>query len=109
MVVVVANYIPPAVRGRMKLWFIEPKLNVFVSGINDSNADDVIDYLYDKCPIESGLMIFQRIKNVPGYKIRGIGEQKRTLIEINGLQLIQENEKLNNDLLDMKGFHNDQQ
>jgi CRISPR-associated protein Cas2 len=90
MLVVIANYLPPAVRGRMKLWFIEPKPNVFISGIKDSVADDVVDYLYKHCPDDSGLMIFQRLNQAPGYKIRGIGEPKRTLIRMSGLQLIQE-------------------
>jgi CRISPR-associated protein Cas2 len=90
MLVVIANYLPPAVRGRMKLWFIEPKPNVFVSGIKDSVAENVIDYLYQHCPDDSGLIIFQRINNTPGYKIRGLGEPQRTLISMNGLQLIQE-------------------
>ena len=45
MLVVVANDLPPAVRGRMKLWFVEPRANVFVSGINDSVATTVVDYL----------------------------------------------------------------
>lgn len=51
MIVVVADSIPPAIRGRMKLWFIESKANVFVSGVKDSVAKGVVDYLYDNCPI----------------------------------------------------------
>ena len=47
MVVVVADSIPPAIHGRMKLWFIKPKANVFVSGVKDSVAKGVVDYLYD--------------------------------------------------------------
>lgn len=43
MVVVIANDLPPAVRGRMKLWFIEPRANIFVSGIKDSVATEVIE------------------------------------------------------------------
>ena len=39
MIVVVADSIPPAIRGRMKLWFIEPKPNVFVSGVKDTVAN----------------------------------------------------------------------
>ena len=92
MLVVLANDIPPAVRGRMKLWFVEPRPNVFISGIKDSVADDVVEYLYKHCPVESGLMVFQKIKKVPGYKIRGVGDTKRSLTEINGLQLVQEKE-----------------
>ena len=49
MLVVIANDLPPAVRGRMKLWFVEPRPNVFVSGIKDSVARHVINYLLEKC------------------------------------------------------------
>lgn len=90
MLVVLANNIPPAVRGRMKLWFVEPRPNVFISGIKDSVADDVVEYLYKHCPVESGLMVFKKTKQVPGYKIRGVGDTRRSLIEISGLQLVQE-------------------
>ena len=90
MLVVLANDIPPAVRGRMKLWFVEPRPNVFISGIKDSVADDVVEYLYKHCPAESGLMVFKKIKQVPGYKIQGVGDTRRSLVEINGLQLVQE-------------------
>ena len=90
MLVVLANDIPPAVRGRMKLWFVEPRPNIFVSGVKDSVADDVVEYLYKHCPIASGLMVFKKTKKSPGYKIRGVGDTKRSLVEISGLQLVQE-------------------
>jgi CRISPR-associated protein Cas2 len=90
MLVVLANELPPAVRGRMKLWFVEPRPNVFVSGINDAVADSVVEYLHQYCPVQSGVMIFQKINKVPGYKIRGIGLPGREIIHFNGLQLIQE-------------------
>ena len=90
MLVVIANDLPPAVRGRMKLWFVEPRPNVFVSGIKDSVARHVINYLLEKCPEQSGLMIFQRIPNPPGYKLYVMGEPKRQLIELSGLQLVSE-------------------
>lgn len=88
MLVVIANDLPPAVRGRMKLWFIEPRPNVFVSGVKDAVAKKVVDYLHNHCPLESGLMIFQRISETPGYEIRGLGDTKRNITEISGLQLV---------------------
>ena len=90
MLVVIANHLPPAVRGRMKLWFIEPRPNVFISGIKDSVADGVVSYLLDHCPSDSGLIIFQRSNRTPGYKIRGLGDHTRTLVQISGMQLVQE-------------------
>jgi CRISPR-associated protein Cas2 len=88
MLVVLANDLPPAVRGRMKLWFIEPRANVFVSSIKDSVAQSVIDYLYKYCPPESGVTIFRSIPTPPGYEIRVIGPSRKPLISIDGLQLI---------------------
>ena len=94
MLVVIANDLPPAVRGRMKLWFIEPRPNVFVSGVKDAVAKKVVDYLHDHCPLESGLMIFRHIPETPCYEIRGIGDTKRNLTEISGLQLVIEKQIL---------------
>lgn len=88
MLVVIANDLPPAVRGRMKLWFIEPRPNVFVSGVKDSVAKKVVDYLYKHCPSESGLMVFRSTSVAPRYEIHGIGDTNRALTEISGLQLV---------------------
>lgn len=90
MLVVVANDLPPAVRGRMKLWFIEPRPNVFVSGVKDSVAKTVVEYLYKHCPPESGLMIFQSQSKAPGYDIRTIGPPRKPIVNISGLQLVVE-------------------
>jgi len=88
MLVIIANDLPPAVRGRMKLWFVEAKPNVFTSGIKDHVANTVVEYLYKHCPSSSGLIIFQSTSKPPGYKIRHLGDINRQITEISGLQLI---------------------
>jgi CRISPR-associated protein Cas2 len=88
MVVVIANDLPPAVRGRMRLWFVEPRANIFVSGIKDAVADRVINYLFESCKTSSGLLVFQRVSAPPYYKIWGMGDTKRKISTIDGLQLI---------------------
>ena len=93
MVVVIANYIPPAVRGRMKLWFVEPRPNVFVSGIKDSVADDVVNYLMKSCPESSGLIIFQKISVSPGFKISVLGKSSRNIKSLSGYQTVVEKEQ----------------
>lgn len=90
MLVVVANDLPPAVRGRMKIWFVEPNPNVFVSGVKDSVARKVVDYLLKYCPPESGVMIFRYTSKTPGYEIFGIGDTRREITAITGLQLVVE-------------------
>lgn len=54
MIVLAANSLPSAVRGKLKLWFEEPRPNVFVSGITDALADNVVDMLMERCPPASG-------------------------------------------------------
>ena len=88
MLVVIANDLPPAVRGRMKLWFVEPRANMFVSGIKDSVAKKVVAYLHKYCPPESGLMIFNSRNTPPGYEIYGLGDTRRDLIELSGMPLV---------------------
>lgn len=88
MLVVVANDLPPAVRGRMKLWFVEPKPHVFVSGLKDAVAIKVTEYLIRHCPAEAGVIIFRSLPVPPGYVIRVIGTPKKEHTEISGLQLV---------------------
>ena len=88
MLVVIANNLPPAVRGRMKLWFVEPKANIFVSGVKDSVAEKVVSYLHKHCPFESGLLIFRKTNQVPGYQMYGLGDTRREITSISGLQLV---------------------
>ena len=90
MIVVLANDLPPAVRGRMKLWFIEPRPNVFVSGIRDSNAKEVVDYLYEHCPPSSGLMIFWETPHAPGYDISWQGQPTKKIVFHLGPKLVVE-------------------
>ena len=87
MLIVVANDLPPSVRGRMKLWFVEPRANVFVSGLKDSVARHVVEYLHDSCPVSSGVTIFRSTNKPPGYEISSIGKTRKELVEISGLRL----------------------
>ena len=77
----------------MKLWFIEPRANVFVSGVKDSVAQTVIGYLYKHCLPESGIVMFRSLPGPPGYEVRTIGPTRKSLTEISGLQLVIETVK----------------
>ncbi|MFV0548471.1 MAG: type I-E CRISPR-associated endoribonuclease Cas2e [Limnobaculum xujianqingii] len=72
----------------MKLWFVEPKPNVFVSGLKDSVAIKVTEYLVEYCPPDAGVIIFRSLPTPPGYSIRIIGATKKQQTEISGLQLV---------------------
>lgn len=88
MVIVIAEHIPDAIRGKMKIWFVELKPNVFVSGINDSVAKKVVDYLFSKSLYLSGMTIIISQNRSPGYKIFSLGSTEKKIVEISGMQLI---------------------
>ena len=90
MMVVIANDLPNAVRGRLKCWFVEPKPGVFISGIKDALAKNVVEYLFANCTEESGLMIFCGQSTPTGYRIYTLGQTDRKLVEVSGLQLVLE-------------------
>ncbi len=91
MIVVIANQIPPAVRGRMKCWFIELKPNVFVSGVKDNVAKNVVEYLVEKCPLESDMIVLQSTNKPPFYKVIKKGFNLQCIKEVSGLPLIFKN------------------
>lgn len=74
----------------MKLWFTEPRPNVFVSGITDAVSKTVVEYLVDHCPPESGVMIFRSTPEPPGHEIRTIGPTRKDLVNLTGLSLVVE-------------------
>jgi CRISPR-associated protein Cas2 len=73
----------------MKLWFVEIRPNVFVSGIKDATADKVVRYLFEYCPPSSGLTVFQEANVPPWYKVKKMGDTKRRLVHISGMPLIE--------------------
>ena len=87
MIVVMADDIPPAVRGRMKLWFIEIRPNVFVSGVKDTVAKSVVEYLLKSARDSSSMVIIESIRKAPYYKISKLG-YGHNIRAINGLPLI---------------------
>lgn len=88
MVVIVADSLPDALRGKIKLWFVEPKPNIFVSGITDALADRVVDLLMEKASASSGMVIFKSIRRAPHFRIYVRGIPQKQLTAISGLQLL---------------------
>lgn len=74
----------------MKLWFIEPRPNVFVSGIKDSVAETVIEYLFKSCGPNSGLIVFRRTPTTPGFTVAEYGTPRRKTTRRFGPSLVLE-------------------
>ncbi len=93
MTVLVANDTPPAVRGILKRWFLEPRPNVFVGTLNARTAENVLAYVMRHVPPDFGVLVIQSAANCQGYTVRRIGQdgfRGRRPVEISGIPLLAE-------------------
>jgi CRISPR-associated protein Cas2 len=86
MLVLFANNLPSACRGRLKLWFIEVRLSIYVSGLNNNLAEKVVTYLLSY-QWDAGAILFKSKSQSPGYEIITLGKPDRKIIRLSMLPL----------------------
>ena len=89
MTVIVANDTPPAIRGILKRWFVEPKPNVFVGTGNRRTRDKVLEYVKRNAD-EMSLLILTSDTNCQGFRIERWGDPDRRDVNMSGLWLVAE-------------------
>ena len=89
MTVIVANDTPPAIRGILKRWFVEPKPNVFVGTVNRRTRDKVLEYVKRNAEGMS-LLIVTSETNCQGFRIERWGDPDRRDLQLSGLWLVAE-------------------
>jgi len=89
MTVIIANDIPPAIRGMLKRWFVEPRPNVFVGSVNRRTRDKTLAYIRRNAP-GLGLLVLASDASAQGFFVERFGETDRRPVRRSGLQLIAE-------------------
>lgn len=93
MTVLVCNDVPPAIRGHLKRWFIEPRPNVFVGTLNVRTHRKVMDFILRNAPKDFGVLVISSDTNCQGYSVERIGPEGksgRKDTELSGIALIAE-------------------
>lgn len=93
MTVLLANNVPPSIRGHLKRWFIEPRPNVFVGTLNVRTEKKVADFILRNARTDFGMLIINSAPNCQGYTVKRIGPEGKTgrkEICISGIPLIAE-------------------
>lgn len=94
MTVIVANDTPPAIRGILKRWFIEPKPNVFVGTVNAKMRENIIEYVRRNAVSlgeqELGLLVITANNSCQGFEIATYGPVPRKETLYAGLHLVAE-------------------
>lgn len=87
MVVIILESVPPALRGELARWLIEPHPGVFVGHLSGM----VRDRLWEKCcqkVKEGGVLQLWSTNNEQRFTLRSFGTTRRELVDFEGLQLI---------------------
>ena len=89
MTVLITNDTPPAIRGILKRWFIEPKPNVFVGTLNKKSRDKTLQYILRNAK-NLGILILATEDNSQGFSIHHYGSPDRIPFSISGHFLVAE-------------------
>lgn len=89
MTVIICNDTPPAIRGMLKRWFIEPKPNVFVGTVNRRTREKTLEYIRRNAP-GLGMLIIASDNTSQGFFIEYYGDTNRRPVSYVGLSLIAE-------------------
>ena len=89
MTVIIANDTPPAIRGLLKRWFVEPRPNVFVGSVNARTRAKTLEYIRRNAP-GLGMLVIGSERNAQGFGIECYGDTARRPVRLSGLQVIAE-------------------
>jgi CRISPR-associated protein Cas2 len=89
MTVIVANDAPPAIRGLLKRWFVEPRPNVFVGSVNSRTREKTLAYIRRNAP-GLGMLVIAAERSSQGFSIECFGETPRRPVRLSGLQVLAE-------------------
>jgi len=87
MVTFVVEAAPDSLYGELTRWLLEPKHGVFVGNVNAMVREKLWKKIQNSGNETNAIMIFNT-DNEQGYALEMIGEPKRCVIDIEGIELI---------------------
>ena len=87
MVVIVIDNAPLKLRGELTKWLMEVKPGVFVGKITAMVRQRLWDKVYHSDGLTGAVMLYS-MNNEQGFEMEMCGDPTRKVIEVNGLQLI---------------------
>ncbi|MCC6445033.1 MAG: type I-E CRISPR-associated endoribonuclease Cas2 [Armatimonadetes bacterium] len=88
MVVLMMERAPATLRGELSRWFIEPRAGVFVGNVSAMVRAKLWEKVAKDAP-DSGAILIHSAANEQGFSTRLHGDPSRTIVEIEGLLLVQ--------------------
>jgi CRISPR-associated protein Cas2 len=85
--VVVAENVPPRLRGRMAIWLLEVRAGVYIGDISRRGREMIWEQLcngYDR----GNVVMAWASNNESGYEFQTLGDNRRLPVEFDGLYLV---------------------
>lgn len=86
MVVIILENATERLRGIISRWLIETKVGVFVGSLNVRVRKKLWEIIMEETP--KGALLIYTYSNEQGFRIEMQGEPTRSLVDLDGLQLI---------------------
>jgi len=88
MVVFILENAKPALRGELARWLFEVKTGVFVGRVSALVRDELWELIGQKLGSGSAVLLYPQ-RNEQGFSARMLGTPSRSLIDIEGVLLVQ--------------------
>lgn len=88
MLVIVVNNVPPALRGRLALWFLEVRAGVYVGRAGTRHRDRVWAVVERHLGAGDAVMVEPDPSCESGFRIRTAGVNRRIPVDEEGLTLV---------------------
>jgi CRISPR-associated protein Cas2 len=88
MIVMILERVKPSLRGELTRWLLEPRAGVFVGRVSAEVRDRLWDKVRDKRGDSGAGLLIHNSNTEQGFRIRSFGDTTRTVVELEGLQLI---------------------
>ena len=92
MVIMILEKVSPSLRGELTRWLIEPHTGVFIGHVSAMVRDRLWEKVCQKVK-EGAAMQAWSTNNEQRFTIRTFGGTARTIVDVDGLQLVQTNPK----------------
>lgn len=87
MLVLIVEKAPPALRGELTRWLLEPKASVFVGSLSAMVRQRLWEKVCQSCP-EGGALLVHQAQTEQGYRVLTHGDTTREVVDYEGLQLV---------------------
>lgn len=87
MVVFIFEKVPATLRGEMSRWLVEPRAGVFTGRVSGAVRDKLWETAKRRTRGGSAILVYSA-PTEQGFMVRSYGDPKRTLVKLDGLDLV---------------------